>query len=202
MKPLAVALAFIVTALAHPGSAAAQGPGSFQVGGQVSVLRASQFDEADIGFGGRLSWSPTSLLGVEAEIGLYPGDFPDRPAVSRRRVEGLFGVTLGPRLGGIRPFVKLRPGFLRYEEAPGPFACILIFPPPLSCALASGHTLTAVDVGGGVELFPAGAIILRVDVSDLLVKYPGPVFDMERRVRDEAFFTHNLRVTFGAGLRF
>ena len=39
-----------------------------------------------------------------------------------------------------------------FEEAPGPLACITIFPPPLSCELASGRTLMAFDLGGGVDV--------------------------------------------------
>jgi hypothetical protein len=200
MKLLVVALTF-VTAAAQPDLASAHAQ-MFGVGGHVAFVRSSQFDTTDTGLGGHISWHAIELVGIEAELGLYPRDFPDRPAVSRQRIEGLFGVTVGPRIGSLRPFVRARPGFVRYREAPEPFACILIFPPPLNCALASGHTLTAFDIGGGVELFPTGGTFLRVDAGDLLLKYPGPVIDLERRVRDEGFFTHNLRLAIGAGLRF
>ena len=54
------------------------------------------------------------------------------------------------RIGRARLFGRLRPGLLRFGEAPGPIACILIFPPPLSCQLAAGKTLFALDVGAGV----------------------------------------------------
>ena len=59
---------------------------------------------------------------MEAEFDLYSGDFPEGRAFSRRRVEGLFGVTAGPRVGRARLFGRLRTGFLRVEAAPEPFA--------------------------------------------------------------------------------
>ncbi len=113
----------------------------FDAGGQIVAASLEQFDGSDFGFGGRFAWHPLALLGVEAELDLYPGEFPEGRAFSRRRVEGLFGVTAGPRFDRVRLFGKLRAGFLRVGEAPRPFACILIFPPPLACTLAAGHTL-------------------------------------------------------------
>jgi hypothetical protein len=38
------------------------------------------------------------------------------------------------------------------EAAPEPFACILIFPPPLACTLGAGRTLAVLDAGGGIEV--------------------------------------------------
>jgi hypothetical protein len=82
-------------------------------------------------------------------VNVYPQSFPHCVPFSRRRVAGLFGATMGPAFARVRPFGKLRAGFLSVQEAPAPFACILIFPPPLSCTLASGRTLPAFDLGGG-----------------------------------------------------
>jgi hypothetical protein len=102
-------------------------------------------------------------------------------------------------LGPVRPFIKARWGALRVAEASAPIACILIFPPPLSCQLAAGDTLAAMDYGGGVELGRRRAF-LRVDVSDRAVRYPGPSF--AGTVRNEPFWGHDLRVGLGVGLRF
>jgi len=177
-------------------------PDRFELGAQVTVTTPSQFDASDVGFGGRFSWSPVGPLGLESEINFYPNDFPDKNPFSRGRVEGLFGATVGPRVGPLRPFAKARSGFLIVERASRPFACILIFPPPLSCQLGGGRTLLEFDLGGGLELFPTRRAFARVEIGDGILKYPGPVLDGKRVVRSDSFFSHNFRFAAGAGLRF
>lgn len=198
-RPLAV-LATIVLVSARPAPVAAQD--RLQLGAQVSSAVSGQFDRADLGVGGRLSWHPFDLLGVESEITFYPGSYPDRRPFSSDRLEGLFGVTVGPRFERFRPFLRARAGVLKVGEAPEPIACIQIFPPPLACRLASGDTLRALDVGGGVAVFATPMTFLRVDVGDRLIRYPGPVFDAGGTRRDGAFFSHDFRLAAGAGLRF
>ena len=182
--------------------AAAQSEPRFELGVQLSSVDSSEFDESDIGIGGRFSWHPVTLIGIEAEMTIYPRDFPDGRAFSRARDEGLFGVTVGPRLGRLRPFARVRAGFMRFQEAPSPFACILIFPPPLQCSLATGRTARAVDIGGGVELMATRRTFLRIDAGDLMLRYPGPVFDSRRMSRQDGFTSHNLRLAAGGGFRF
>ena len=83
-----VAIAF----LAAPAIARAQ---SFEAGAHVAVSRWSEFEGADVGIGGRFTWKPTTLLGVEADLTWYPAEFPpDSVAFSGQRIEGLFGVTV------------------------------------------------------------------------------------------------------------
>ena len=171
----------------------------FDVGANVVVARSSEFDDTDTGVGGRFSWHPTPLVGADAEMTFYPASFPDANGFSSSRIEGLFGVTVGPRLAGVRPFVRVRPGFLTFRGQA--VVCILIFPPPLSCELAQGRTLFALDLGGGVELFPAGRAVVRVDVGDRILKYPGPSFRGGRATED-SFYGHDFRVAAGAGVRF
>jgi hypothetical protein len=90
---------------------------------------------------------------------------------------------------------------MTFRESPGPFACIAVFPPPLSCTLASGRTVFAFDVGGGVEFYATPRTFVRVDAGDLLLKYPGPVFDTNLTVR-QTFYSHDFRFAAGAGVRF
>ena len=203
MNRLAIVCAFAGLIVAPPDPALAQSTSDrFELGVQVSSATSSQFDATDVGLGGRFAWHPVEPVGIESEINLYPADFPDQRPFSRGRVEGLFGVTVGPLFGRLRPFARLRSGFLNIREAPQPFPCILIFPPPLSCALASGRTLVAFDIGGGVEVFATPKTFVRIDAGDRVLKYPGPVFARNFTRRDDAFFSHDFRFAAGAGLRF
>ena len=142
------------------------------------------------------------MIGVDADLTWYPSDFPDRIAFSRSRFEGLFGVTVGPRLDRVRPFVKAAAGFLSVGEAPAAFPCLAIFPPPLACTLAGGDTLTAYEIGGGVQIDATTSSFIRVDVADRILSYPGPTLDRDFQPREEGFVGHALRFTVGAGFRF
>jgi hypothetical protein len=189
--------------LLRSASALAQSePKRFELGAQLAVIKSSEFDAKDVGFGARFSWAPFGLLGLESEINFYPKGFPGRFPFSRGRVEGFFGATVGPRLGAVRPFAKGRVGFLNVRPASEPFACLLIFPPPLSCALGAGRTLPAFDVGGGFELFPTRRTFARVEIGDRVLKYPGPALARRGAILEHAFFSHDLRFAAGAGLRF
>jgi hypothetical protein len=80
-------------------------------------------------------------------------------------------------------------------------ACILIFPPPLSCTLAAGRTVFALDAGGGVELFVGRRAFIRIDAGDRILKYPGPSF-RSGRATQQSFFSHDVRLSAGAVIRF
>ena len=191
----------IVCALALSASAArAQ---SFEAGVNLVASQWSEFDGTDLGISGRFTWKPSELVGVDADLSWYPTDYPEEGfAFSGNRVEGLFGVTVGPRVSRVRPFGKVAAGFLRTSEAPEPFACIAIFPPPLSCLMAAGHTMTAFEFGGGVEIDVTARSYLRVDASDRMLKYPGPAFTRDFERVDEPFYGHAFRLSIGAGFRF
>jgi hypothetical protein len=186
-----------------PGPAAAQSNGhAVELGGHVAVVRSGQFDAADVGLGGRVSWHPVRFIGVESEIAFYPGDFPGGQPFSGSRLEALFGATLGPAFDRLRVFGRARAGFVRWGRAPRPIACILIYPPPLSCELSQGQTVPAFDVGGGIEVFASSRVFARIDVGDRLVRYRGPVYDSGGTLRHEAFLGHDFRLAAGGGVRF
>lgn len=173
---------------------------SFEAGAHVATSKWSEFDDTDIGIGGRLTWKPVSMIGIDADVTWYPGD--QLGAFSRYRLEGLFGVTVGPRIDRVRPFAKAAAGFLTVGGTNGAFACITIFPPPLQCMLAAGDTLPAYEIGGGVEVDVTPRTFIRTDITSRIVKYPGPTFDRDGGVRLEGFFGQALRFTFGGGIRF
>ncbi len=198
-SPALIALILLVCA---PHVATAQDDaGPFELGVQLPVVMSNEIDDTDVGVGGRVGWRPTSLFGVEAELNYFPGDAP-RDGFSPGRTEGLFGMTVGPRIDRIRPFAKVRPGFVAFRGSSEPVACILIFPPPLSCILAEGHTAFALDLGGGVEVFMTPRSFLRLDVSNRMVRYPGPAFDADNDTHEDDFIGHELRLAVGGGWRF
>ena len=63
--------------------------------------------------------------------------------------------------------------------------------------------MLALDLGGGVELYPTERTLVRIDVSSLLLRYPGPALTRDgEAVSEDAFWGGNLKLTFSAGLRF
>lgn len=176
---------------------------SVEAGVILSSSQWSEFDGNDIGIGGRISWLPMPLIGFDAELTLYPSDFPDGFAFSDRRFEGLFGATVGPRLDRVRPFAKAAAGFLNVAGAPEAIICIAIFPPPLNCLLANGATMATFEIGGGVEVNTPGSTFIRADLTQRFLNYPGPTFrnGLSERIDDD-FFGGAFRFTVGGGIRF
>jgi hypothetical protein len=196
----AVLLTGIVSA---PAMAQPKDDRRLEVSGQLAVVDLAELETTDFGFGGRFGFRATSLFTFEGELNLFPSDIPDEIPVTSSRLEGLFGAKVGPRFDRFSVFGKVRPGFLRFGEAPAPFPCIAIFPPPLDCVLGTGRTVFALDLGGGVEVYPTERSFVRFDVSDLMLDYPGPALRRNRGAsREEGFWGHNLRFAVGAGFRF
>jgi hypothetical protein len=188
-------LAFVLVAR----SASAQ---LFEAGVNIISAQWSEFDGSDYGLGGRFTFRPLRFIGFDADLAWYLQEFPDDPEFSGSRFEGLFGVTLGPQLGGLRPFVKGAYGFLNSSAAPEPLPCITIFPPPLFCVMAEGHSLPAFEFGGGVQLDVSTRGFIRVDIGSRWLRYPGPSFDSEMEVHDRNYWGARSRLSFGGGVKF
>ena len=168
---------------------------------QVAVRSLNEFDETETAFGARLSYRLSRWLAADGEVNSFPGDVGAAP-FSRARREGLAGVRGGPHLGRTGVYLALRGGAVRFSEAPAPFACIAIFPPPLVCTLADGETVPTVQLTGGFEVFPRDRIVVRVEAGDQLLRFSGPVFTADREVRENGFWSHNIKATASVGLRF
>jgi hypothetical protein len=160
-----------------------------------------QFDESDFGLGADFSYRFTDWLAADAQLSYFPSELGEPASFSGSRLMGLIGVRLGHRFGGVGVYGAVRPGFASFSEAREPRACILIYPPPLACTLG-GSTVFALDLGAGLELTPGDRLVIRGEVGDLLLKYPGPGFDKDREVFEDSLWSHNLRVTASVGLRF
>ena len=190
----------LFVSLAGASSAQAQ---SFQADVHFSSAQWSEFDGSDNGIGGRFTFMPSSMIGLDADLTWYPSDFPpDQVAFSGSRIEGLFGATIGPRINRVRPFAKAAAGFLKVAEPPLGFACIAIFPPPLACVMAGGPTLPAYEIGGGIDVSATPRTFFRADIADRILKYPGPTLSRDFSANDEGFLGHAIRFTIGGGIRF
>jgi hypothetical protein len=197
MKVARVALlALVAIVIASPAQSQ-----SFEAGIGAVLAYSNQFDDVDLGVSGRLAWNPSSILGIEGEATLFPREFPDGVGFSARRVEGLFGITIGPRIHRVRPFARVRAGFLNFAAAAEPIACVTIYPPPLGCVLAAGATLPAFDLGGGLEVAFTDRTFVRADGGVRFLKYPGPSFSRAVAYPD-GFYSPDVRLAFSGGVKF
>lgn len=194
------ALAVAVAVWLAAGSAHAQ-ERAWDASIAASWTDYSQFDDTSFALGVSLSRRITNGLAAEMQLGFSPSDLGERP-FSGSRFEGYLGLRGGPHLGRHQVFAAVRPGFVRFSEAPAPIVCITIFPPPLACSLAAGETLFGIQLGGGLELLPSERSLVRLEAGSLLVKYPGPAIARDSGVFDDALWSHNLRLGVSVGLRF
>jgi hypothetical protein len=176
---------------------------SFDLSANFVGSQWSEFNGVDYGIGGRFTWKPSPVIGLETELNWYPTEFPGEGITfTGDRIEGLVAFTAGPRLGRLRPFVRAGAGFLHATGAPAPFPCIAIFPPPIACTLAAGETMPTVELGGGVEVSTSATTFLRFDGSWRFLGYPGPTMTRDFEVREDGFWRGAFKFTLGGGIRF
>lgn len=194
------------TLLMGSSPAHAQASGTrLEIGGQATALRLSEFDFTDFGTGLDVERPVRRGLTIAGSLTVFPGDRQlSRPNefLDRSRVLGLVGLRGGPRFGRVEPYAHARAGFLRFSGG-GPVACILIFPTPLACRLAAGYTTFTAEIGGGanIGLRSSGRLRLRLEASDLLVRY-GLQATRRSGETTDGFVDHNPLITIGLGWRF
>lgn len=88
----------------------------FEVGAQFSLIRFSDLDITEPGFGGRLTYNINDHLAVDAEVNLFPRKVRTLNTVLQggQKTEGLFGVKFGARKKRVGWFGKVRPGFIHF----------------------------------------------------------------------------------------
>jgi len=196
---------FAVVTAGAAAPAFAQDAGRGEIGAQVSTLSISEFDTTAVGAGVQAGWRLTPGLTIEGALNIYPGG-DGTPIEDQRKLLGVVGVRTGVSFGGLELVARARPGFLNFAEQAN-VPCILIFPTPLSCRVASGYTAFVTELGGGVRV-PLGSnrLQLTVDVSDLLVRYSSDeeFLRMNGDARDitDSVLSHNLLFNAGVNWRF
>jgi hypothetical protein len=209
--PILAALAFLVFCVpAHAQSR------RFEIANHFTFLNVG---ERAPGFGGTFSYNVTRRFGLESTLNFFPGD-PRSNLGSRIRpvlggwnlgniLQGQFGakgVVLRSRKAEF--FLKAKPGFVSFSDERysgtaglGPF-------------LATGgrQTSFALDIGGGVELYPTRSTFLRLDLGDTYFRYNSFTTVMRISGLGGAFImpnagfrgssVHTLQLSTGVGLRF
>ncbi|MGH9769636.1 MAG: outer membrane beta-barrel protein [Blastocatellia bacterium] len=166
-----------------------------ELGAHLTALRLSEFRDSEAGVGGRITFNLNDHVALEGEVNLFPSDL-----ITDGKLQGLFGVKAGRRGDKFGLFAKARPGFMRFNRTP--VICPAIFPPPLGCALASGRTEFAFDLGGVAEFYPSRSTVVRFDLGDTLIRYSdGPFIRPRGGVRNN-LTSHNLQFNAGFGVRF
>jgi hypothetical protein len=193
-----------VMMFAEPRAAAQTPERGVEVGGQLSVLRISEFEITDVGPALDAAWHLTPHIAIDGTLAWFPGEreFEIDSIASQHRVLGLVGARSGITRGRVDIYGRGRLGFLRFGEQDSQI-CTLIFPATLGCRLASGYTAFAFDLGGGVStgLTNDGRLRLRVDVGDLLVRYNLEALRPNGETTD-GFVGHNLLMNVGVDWRF
>lgn len=172
------------------------------VGVRFVLTDYDQFDETDAGFGGDVSYRLADWIAADAQFTFFPDELGEPAAFSGSRLEGLLGLRVGHHFGSAGVYGAVRPGLVKFSEAPAPRPCILIFPPPLECSLAEGKSVLALNYGAGFEFHPGNRAVIRAEVGDLMLRYPGPAFDKDTEVFADHLWSHNLRATASVGIRF
>lgn len=212
---------FLITALmltafnvlAQGQSAGQPQQSKFEVGALFSVLGMCDpnglcdlFPRTERGVGGRLSYNLNRHLALEAEVDFFPRDYRKVRTnfTGGRMMVGLFGLKAGIRKNKFGVFGKARPGF----ESSG-HAVIPRFPngngPDSQNPFGFERiraTQFAFDVGGVFELYPSRRTIVRFDLGDTIVRYPGIQFI---RLPEGSLVTKTVysnRVQFSAGVAF
>jgi hypothetical protein len=199
MKPVPLIAALVLVAVFPSTGVVADEPRA-DASLRLGVSDYGRLAATDVSFGVGLSYRLTSWLATDAVLALAPSNLGD-PAFSGSRTEGALGFRLGPHLARTGVYAAVRPGFVKFAEPGEPTVCILIFPPPLRCTLATGKSVFALDLAGGLQLSNHRGL-LRFEVGDRLVKYPGPILDADFEPREGGFWSHNLAASVAAGVCF
>jgi hypothetical protein len=178
--------------------------GSVEIGLHVSSLRLSEFDIADTGAGVNATWRATPAIAIDGALTVFPGsrDFVGDRISTQRRTLGLIGARSGIRRGRVEVFGRARGGFLRFTPQAGAVCvAVSIFPTPIACQLAAGHTALAIDLGGGIAIGMTERLHFRMDAGNLAVRYGLHTHRPNGKLAD-GFWSHNLQAGAGLGWRF
>jgi hypothetical protein len=126
----------------------------YELGVQASGMHLHKIDESPLGIGARFDYNFTPISAADLELTHYP----QNSAGNFGETTGLFGIRIGPRLGRVGIFAKVRPGFIHFGG--DSFTLRL-----------NDKTHFVLDTGVVLEYYWHRHIVLRMDYGDLTIYY-------------------------------
>jgi hypothetical protein len=178
-------------------------------GGATFPPGFNNFRRYPFGVGGRVGFNVTEWATVELEANIFP---QHNRMVGGRITEVLGGMKVGRRGEHWGVFGKFRPGFAHFGYSKiicNEIGGTTFFSNVSPCLVGKNHF--AMDIGGVVEYYPNHHSFIRVDAGDTRIKFQienGSIFAFAPGVtpplpgtRDK-FWTNNLQISVGAGIRY
>lgn len=179
--------------LSHPRVMAQDETPKLELGAQFSLLGLDGVKPVlpgttDLGFGGRITWNLNHRCSVESEVNIFPKSQLERG----RRTLALFGMKMSARVENAGVFLKIRPGFIHFEQAGAT--------PPLVDRGSFNTKNFALDLGGGLEFYPSRHTMLRFDFGDTIIRLSGITCPVTGCSSGD--ISNNFQFSLGVGLRF
>ena len=179
---LASALLLIINFTGAPAQSGSLSRGDstprYEVGGQVFAFKGHDLG-LGWGGGGRFTYNINEYVALDNEIDFFLPD--EGPPYA---TEALFGIKAGKHGKDVGIFVKARPGFQTNFVVDG-----------------RSQSQFAFDVGVVGEVYPNRHLVLRGDVSDVIIPFGNNLVG-SGIFAQRLGTTHNLQISFGLGVRF
>jgi len=182
-----------------------------EVGGVYTVVTLSDFqsrlfpgfgagNSTVSGLGGRFAFNFNKHFALDAETNFFPESHLLNEEVGQK-MQGFIGLKAGVRKRRVGVFAKARPGVMWFGEFQTRGSCTSIL---IGTSCTVGHEKDfAMDVDGVFEFYPTDRLIIRADVGDTIVRYPGHTFgSLTVPILVPAETKNNLQVSLGMGWRF
>ena len=166
------------------------------------VTPTNHIDDFVLGGGLRLGYNIAANIAVEAEVNTYQRPPTHDPATLGKWSNGFFGLKLSKPVNNFKLFAKVRPGYARFN---GVTSVQVLSDDSLAVNLIKDNHFFAVDIGGGIELYPSRRTIVRLDAGDAIIRFtgrPGKGFDPFSNVVQRTYYGHNFIFTAGFAVRF
>ena len=136
----------------------------FELGGQYSTIRQTQANHSGVtysGFGGRFDWNLSRRLAIEAQVDFFPEHgAPLLLIQGGQTLQAVFGVRAKVvQTKRLSVFGLVRPGLLHFTAA----GTLSGLPNPTLTTEPITHFV--LNLGGGLEYYPAPRWVLRFDIE-------------------------------------